>query len=474
MLVPLTADSGTLVCYEGIELMRAGRTNVLAVAGLAAALIGASGLASRANGQDFLRAPEPGPIAKTETGVTREGEGARRTALNTRERQAFDPATWAKLSDWKNGKALTSTDTAGKVVLIITWTDYLPTGKRAVQAATRVAEKYKDDAIVVLAHSQQDWANAVKPQPAAGTLLVAHDEKGEFRKALDVDQDPDFYVIDRAGQLRFADITAEAVDGAVAALAKETKDEASSISTRLSDEAAKIDREFRRTSAINAEGTFVAIPELAFPAPSESDYTAVDWPPRPADEAKIDKDPRAELPTKQIQLPSVGWYPNKPELKGRAVLLYTWNPYYSGGFDSMPVLDQWQRQFGRDVVMVGVMVSAAGINGNRLTDEQQKPEKMMERFRDVCKSRQFEHYLVPSLDSNPWTVLNENGATEAKNVIGAVVILSSDGYARWWSHEKSRVAGLAALRDIIEIDPAITARRKVEAEWLKAHPKGGK
>ncbi len=420
--------------------------------------------------QAQIEAPQLGPIAKAEKSISREGEGPRRATLDARERKAFDPATWSKLSDWQNGKGLTSTDTAGKVVLIVTWTDYLPTGRKAVQTATRIADKHKDNIVVVMAHSQQDWTNAAKPKAGAGNLLVAHDAKGEFRSTISADLDPDFYVLDRAGNLRYADVTAESVDAAVDQLVAESKDDAANINGRLSDEAAGILKDFKKSQAINSAGTFVEIPELPFPAPSESDYNNVKWPPRPADENKLQQDPRAELPSKQIPLPSTGWYPSKPELKGRAVMVYEWTPNASGSFDQlMPIMDNYQRKYGRDVVIVGVMCNFEGIGTGKFTPEQRDPKRLMERFDDICRTRKFEHYLVPSLDSEPYKIIN---ADSAGTILPAFMMLSSDGWCRWWQHDQAKVNGFAALDEIIKKDPGIIARRKVEEEWLKAHKAG--
>jgi thiol-disulfide isomerase/thioredoxin len=409
-------------------------------------------------------------LAAAERGVTREGEGPRRSALDTRERKAFDAATWAKLSDWKNGKALTGTDTAGKVVLIVTWTDYLPTGKRAVQTATRIAEKHPGDVVVVMAHAASDWENAKTPAPSTGTLLVAHDAKGEFRAALNADMDPDFYILDRAGNLRYADVVAESVDAGVAYLVKESKEDAANITGRLTDEAAKIDREFKRATAINAEGTFVQIPELPFTKPSEAEYQAAKWPPRPADESKLQQDPKAELPTKQIPLPTLGWHPRKPDTDGRIVMMYEWSPYIPATYEQlMPQMDRLQRQYGRDVVVIGVMVNFEKVGNRQLTAEERDPKLLLEKFDKVLPTFQFEHYLASSFESEPYKVINADGVTPYP----ALMILSSDGYCRWWQHDKAKINGFAAVDDLLRVDPGVQARRKAEAEWLKAH-KGGK
>ncbi|MFO0832226.1 MAG: hypothetical protein U0637_10350 [Phycisphaerales bacterium] len=425
-------------------------------------------------GQVFaqVEGPQPGPLAKAEKAVAREGEGPRRATLDGGERKPFDSLAWAKLSDWTNGKALTQTDTAGKVVLIVTWTDYLPTGRKAVQTAVRLADKYKNDLVVVMAHSAQDWENAAKPKAAAGTLLVAHDAKGEFRGAINADMDPDFYLLDRAGNMRYADVIAEAVDGAVDQLVKESSDDAANINKRLDDERAALLREFKRSQAINKDGTFVEIPELPFPAPSESAYNDVKWPPRPADEQKLQNDPKAELPAKQIPLPTAGWYPKKPELKGRVIFAYEWNPYVSSSFARiMAQMDDLQRKYGRDVVCVGIMINAESFNGRKFTNEQRDPKKMMERFDDICKSREFAHYLVPSMDSDPFRVLQPDST---ETTLPAFMVISSDGWCRWWQHEQAKINGFAALDEILKTDPGVLARRQVEEEWLKTHAKAGK
>jgi hypothetical protein len=410
--------------------------------------------------------PTVGPLATAERAVSREGEGSRRTSLDSKERKPFDSALWAKLSDWQNGKALTNVDTQGKVVLIATWTDYLPTGKRAVQIAKSMADKYKGDVTVVLVHADQDWANATKPKAGEGaTLLVAHDATGQFRKTLDIDQDPDFYVIDRAGQLRFADITNEAVEPALAMLVAEKTEDATSLTQRLADEASGIDKNARRSAAINSQASLVNIPELPFAKPSEDDYKNAKWPKRPLDESKLDKDPNAELPTKVIPLPDKGWIPNLPPRDGRATLMYILTPHaYYSYHEMMPLMDRIQRQYGRDVVCVGVMCTFERFGSRQATDEEKDPAKLMQRFEEITKARDLEHFMVPSLDTNPYRVINE---TATVTPLPSYLILSSDGTCRWWVHERSQVNWEAALKQVLEVDPGIKARRAVEEEWLK-------
>lgn len=434
---------------------------------IAASLVAVCG-ANVALGQGALTADQS---------VLREGEGARRTALNARERKPFPTTAWGQLSDWTNGPALTATSIQDRPVLVVTWTDYLPSAKRAVQTATRMAEKFgKDGLIVLMVHPEKEWAGAVKPaSPEGAMLVVAKDAKGEFRKTLDVDQDPDFYVIDRAGQLRFADVTIEAVERACEIVAKEAAKDASSLNDRLATEKAATDREARRTSAINNQATFTNIPVLPFRQPTESEYQNADWPKLPLDEQKQQSSPGATLPAKPVTLPEEGWIPNKPNTKGKIVVAYIFHPRLSrfrAFNDMIPQMDLIQRQFARDVVVVGLLTNfdqSVNIPGLTFTDDDKNPEKLAEAFKVYAKSRNFSHYLATSFESNVY--LQASDQTQGGEYpIPAFVIIGTDGIGRWWSAPKGRVAFDAALQQMLRVDPGVQARRKAEAEWLKNNP----
>lgn len=434
---------------------------------IAASLVAVCG-ANVALGQGALTADQS---------VLREGEGARRTALNGRERKPFPTTAWGQLSDWTNGAALTATSIQDRPVLVVTWTDYLPSAKRAVQTATRMAEKFgKDGLIVLMVHPEKEWAGAVKPpSPEGAMLVVAKDAKGEFRKTLDVDQDPDFYVIDRAGQLRFADVTIEAVERACEIVAKEAAKDASSLNDRLATEKAATDREARRTSAINNQATFTNIPVLPFRQPTESEYQNADWPKLPLDEQKQQSSPGATLPAKPVTLPEEGWIPNKPNTKGKIVVAYIFHPRLSrfrAFNDMIPQMDLIQRQFARDVVVVGLLTNfdqSVNIPGLTFTDDDKNPEKLAEAFKVYAMSRNFSHYLATSFESNVY--LQASDQTQGGEYpIPAFVIIGTDGIGRWWSAPKGRVAFDAALQQMLRVDPGVQARRKAEAEWLKNNP----
>lgn len=424
----------------------------------------AGSVVSVANAQDALAVDKQ---------VAREGEGARRAKLDLRERASFDAAWWGMLSDWQNGPALSNTSIQGKPVLILTWTDYLPTANRAVSTATKMAEKYaKQGLIVVMVHPDTEWANAKKPKGGDGqTILVAKDTKGDFRKALDVDQDPDFYVIDRAGQLRFADVSLEGVEKACEIVAGETADKAGSLNDRVKSEMAAADAASRKTNAINNQATFVNIPELPFDRPKEKEYEDARWPKRPLDDGKQQAEPGAQLPANPVTLPDEGWFPKKPEMKGRVIVAYVFHPKFSR-FDawnkSIPQMDQLQRQYGRDIVVVGLLTRFEQLNGGviNLTDADKDPEKLAEAFNKYTQSRKFEHTIAKSFASDVYAqARGQTGSGETP--IPAFLIISTDGVCRWFTHEKNRVQFDAALEQVLRVDPGIHNRRKAEEEWLK-------
>lgn len=411
--------------------------------------------------------------------VTREGEGARRAALNKRERTPFPADAWSKLTNWTNGAALTSATTEGKVVLIVTWSDYLPTAKRTVSAATRLAEKFgKDGLIVVMVHDAKEWESATKPKAAneANMLLVAQDEKGEFRKMLDVDQDPDFYLIDRAGQLRFADVTNEALELGVKTLIEEKAEAAAGLNDRIKQANEEARKAALRTAAANAKADMIQIPALPFSKPSEAEYNKAKWPDRPKDKQKIREEPNARLEYADVTLPETGWTPRKPNLDGKVIFAYTWHPaleFYLGGLASE--FDTLQRQYSRDVVVVGLVTMFDNVSVVTLTKDDKDPEVTKERVKKFLEVRNYDHYIALSLESDLHTtaVANTHGGGSGETIIPGIVIISSDGKTRYANFlpDVENIGWKSALDAVVAADPGVKARRKAEDEWLKAQKK---
>jgi len=397
------------------------------------------------------------------TNIIREGSGKRRTDLNKLELTSFPADAWSKLSSWTNGSAPTATDLAGKVVLIVTWKDWHPVSKRALDFSRRLAESKSSQGLVVIGvHDTEDWDNADKlAAPKDSTFLLAHDSKGEFRKALMSDADPDFYLIDRAGQLRYADIETESVEVGVTALLAEESKTAEGTKGRLVTDAAMRDEEARRSAALARQTQFIAIPELPWIRPDRDKYDIAKWPPLPRDEnLDINKEPEP----KPISIPDTDWHPKRPEFNGRVVFFYFFHPWMLGSFSNqMHEIDIMARQLGRDVVVVGVITNFDNINGYQVPDKEKTPEYLREQMEKYGKSRNFDHYLV----CDPNRTLITAITTETEIPLPFLAFASSDNLVRWWSHPRAP-AREASLRRIIENDPGVRIRREAEEAWIKS------
>lgn len=401
----------------------------------------------------------------------REGDGPRRAELNKMELKAFPTEAWSKLSDWKNTSGVTTAETGGKVVLILTWSDYVPTSQKGFDLAKRLAEsKAKEGLVVVCAHGTKGWDEANKPKSGEGVkLFLAHDAKGEFRSAIKSDADPDFYVIDRAGQMRFADITTETVQGAVEAVLAESSGDAGKVNERIAADRAAADAALRKSESINQQLDYTNIPELAFTKPTAEEYQKAKWPkvPRDPNAAQYGNENKKPEP-KSISLPGDSdFFPKKPETNGRLTLVYLWHPKYIKSFErEMPKADLLQRQYGRDLVVVGALV-VPNNNNQQLAEEDRDPEKLRKRMQEYAKARQTKHAFV--LDAGN-SLFNSVAGNQNEFPVPFYILIGTDGLAHWWSTTEA-MDPTGPLLTMLENDPGVLARRKAEEEYVKARKK---
>lgn len=409
----------------------------------------------------------------------RKGAGENRTKLTAMERKPFDFTLLGKLSDWKNGIAPSASSLDDKVVLIVTYSDWYKPAARGLAIARKALEAHANEGLVVIAaHNPEGWKDAPKPAgPAGATMLLAHDEKGEFRKSLLSAQDPNFYLIDRAGQLRFADIANESVEDAVKALLAEKREEASSLNDR--EAAAKLakEREALKSASINQDAELLKnIPELPFPQPGEKEYKDTKWPELPKKENSGSSEPE---PERRLTMPQNGWAPSQPLTTGRAILMYFWHPSWPATFEYMqPYADLIQRQYQRDVAVIGALTTMERLGDSGDTQNLTEAEKAkrnltadsaMTKINEFRAARKYEHTMVVDLAGS----LLQQATSDRQIPIPFVAIASTDGVIRWWGFAGATEAR-GALDRILAVDPGIQARRKVEAEYIKTMKKDAK
>jgi hypothetical protein len=413
-----------------------------------------------------------------EDGILREGEGPRRQDLNGRELKPFPFEHFSRLSDWRNGSVLSESEAAGKPVLIVTWTDYIPVSRRAFLLAKRMSDTYGPEGlIVVAAHGPQEWASAKIPEPGKGAmLLAAHDSQGDFRKAIASDGDPDFYVIDRAGQLRFADIMTESVEAACALVVKESREEAAAQPVRRKEAAERAAAELRRTEAMRQGVDLTRLPEVEFEVPGPEKYKKAAWPKPPEDEqAKAALQPGQKYDAlenlERFAAAETAWYPNKPNTKGRLVVLYFWHPEARFTIDQIDRFELRQRQRGRDVVFVGV-ISPLGDNSGQ-SKFNMDPEFIKESMTKFHSKKNLRHYFLVDPDGSMWTTSTKTYQMSSGYPIPWGMIVGSDEMIHWWGHLDSP-PGQAALDRMLAVDPGVLARRAAEDEYIKSRQNGAK
>lgn len=424
-------------------------------------------------------------VAGADAQVLREGAGERRAALDKMELTTFDHGIWTKLTDWRNGPMLTGAEADGKVVLILTWSNWYNLAMRVIPMTQRLHEKYADHGLIIVgAHHARGWDEAHDAAKKAGmTFRYAHDAKSEFRDALLVDQDPDYYVIDRAGRLRYADIQTSSVETAVEELIRETKQQAMNLPEMLEALRQAEEEAARRTRLIRQNIDIAQMPDLPFPRPTQTDYERARWPTRWREfEERVMQMQRqfgqqGDTPEAiQVSLPGATdpvWFGKPLKTAGRAIVLYWWVPDFQASYERVqPQMDMLQRERIRDVSVVGILTprNRPGSDqfGQSSQEEQERQRREFERLVSRAKTQRiYDHSIVVDAE---WNIINQIMQNSSSQVLPVplAAILSTDNNLRWIGPPDDN-RFIAALDRVLSEDPAVKARRRVEQEWIRTH-----
>lgn len=413
--------------------------------------------------------------------ITREGSGPRRDALTARELEPYDATIWSKVTSWVEDKAPTPADLSGQVVLVCTWKYYHPASKRGMEGARKLAEQFAGKGLVVVAiHDSQNWDEAQKAAALRATankdvkFFVGYDQKGDFRKAVDSDGDPDFYIIDRAGQLRYADIATESVEPALTALVAETPEKAAAIKSDLAKEKEKRDREAARSSDARNAVDMTSIPSIppGFTAPTAESFAAIRWPATIFQtlEENSSSSSGEPKPAPVIQLPEgEGWIGGRPELQGRVWVVYFWSLDWYESYQVMQKMDQLQQARGRDVAVVGVLTRMKKTTDSSGEEKPEDPAKLLKKVQDFTRGKSLQHSTFVEPTGQLIDATRPEGNSDVLPVPYAIVC-SSDGTVRfsgWAAHPSFE----STLDNTLNLDPGVRARRAADVAYLKSKGK---
>ena len=235
---------------------------------------------------------------------------ANRDALTELETKPFDPAAIAALADWSAPGTLDAQNIKGKVVLIAVVSSD-PQSIMTVSKLARMMRDYQDKGLIVAAIHQDAGFEQINQKIIAGkvTIPVARDAGGVFATAMLADDFPDLYLIDRAGNLRFADFNKRALKDAIKLLTDETPETAAS------------------NAALQAQGLEPVLSEHAkeeqSKAKSKKRFSSASWPEKNTGNIYAMKDSQGSRPL--MKFAEDQWVTDARPAEGKVLIIDFWD-----------------------------------------------------------------------------------------------------------------------------------------------------
>jgi thiol-disulfide isomerase/thioredoxin len=384
--------------------------------------------------------------------IRRLGDEPRQTVLAEIETRPFSPGLLNDLQNWSTDP-LTEAAIKDKVVVILAWENDEARSLRLLPALARLERALQGEVVCLAVHGPEGWDDAAE-RIASGRIAVrtAHDPDGALFAALKADEHPNVYLVDRAGNLRVADIDPRDLDKAVRDLARETPDEARadlpSRLERLAQRRALTPEPQPRTNMprpMDPNGAGPGSPVTPTPTVPPEAYLSAAWPPYNLDTASLNAR-NVQGRTLPVPLGNETWLTPKPErpVEEHVLVLDFWAIWCGPCRAVSPKLDALQRAHPGELMVLGVSGLAAG------EKYPEDPDAITAYMRD----HPVAYWHLNDLRKTVYTSLGIRA-------IPHVVILSTDGIVRWQGNPHD-TRFLPAVEQVIAADPLLAARRASE------------
>jgi cytochrome c biogenesis protein CcmG, thiol:disulfide interchange protein DsbE len=382
-----------------------------------------------------------------DSAIALEGRGKRRADLNALQYTPFDHALWSKLAGPMSGALPSAESLKDRPLVIAAWASWFRGSHPALAQLAELKAKYGAMNLEVIAvHHMRGFDRAealLKTEDAAGAVRVAHDVKGEFFSALRVDgAGPSYYLIDRAGRLRFAAVDPKSVSDAAAKLVKETPAEAAAqVAPASSDKPAAPDSPAGAADRPAGAAGKLLGPSAVAQLPASA-YEGLTWPEHNKRQLSAKNLQGKALPIafgKETWLDAGGDKTTAPDLGGKIILIDFWATWCGPCRAASPRLDQLQKDFPDDLVVIGISDESAAT---------------IQKFLATPKNR---HSYPQAVDEKA-TIKD---ALEVKGIPHALII-STDGVIRFQGNPHPQ-ADASRIREVVDAlvksDPGVKARK---------------